>query len=61
MKKYKCFNCGTVFYEIELKRTKCSENFVGTYLEEYCPKCLNKRKKILSILEEIEDCKNETS
>lgn len=59
MKKYKCFNCGTVFYEIDLNRTKCSENFVGTYQEYWCPKCIKKRKHILSILEEVEDNRND--
>lgn len=54
MKKYKCFNCGTVFSEVDLKRTMCSENFVGTYGETYCPKCINKRKHIMSLIEELE-------
>lgn len=54
MKKYKCFNCGTEFSEIDLVRTKCSENFVGTYREQWCPKCKKGREKIYSTLQAIE-------
>lgn len=54
MKKYKCFNCGTEFSEIDLMKTKCSENFVGTYQEKWCPNCINKRNRIYSTLEEME-------
>ena len=41
--KYKCDNCGKVFFELELVRTKCSENMVGPYIQDVCPKCIRKR------------------
>ena len=57
MKTYKCFCCDENFTDANLKKVKCSENFVGTYNEPWCPKCIAKRKHILSILEEIEEGK----
>lgn len=54
MKTYKCIACGSKFNDADLLRYKCSENFVGAYKNEWCPKCINKRKAIYSILEEIE-------
>lgn len=28
--------------EIDLKRTRCSEDFVGSYISEICPKCFHR-------------------
>lgn len=44
MNIYKCPACGTKYNDADLLVTKCSENFVGTYQIQYCPKCINKRK-----------------
>lgn len=54
MKIYKCIACGSKFNDADLVHFKCSENYVGVYSNEWCPKCINKRKAIYSILEEIE-------
>lgn len=54
MKTYKCIVCGAKFNDVDLTRFKCSENFVGTYKREWCPKCINKRKAVYSVLEELD-------
>lgn len=46
MKKYKCPLCNSTFLEIDLLKTKVSENAVETYISEYCPKCLNKKRLV---------------
>lgn len=57
MKIFKCFKCGNTFCEVDLLITKCSENFVGTYLQTSCPRCMGKRPPIYSELKEISDGK----
>lgn len=44
MKKYKCTKCGTVYMECDLHRTKCSENWCGPYLIQFCPKCIRRNE-----------------
>lgn len=40
--KFKCKRCGRVYLAVELKRTKCSENFVGSYLLDFCEDCFGR-------------------
>lgn len=40
--RYKCNQCDHVFWGVDLIRTKCSENMVGTYVTDYCPRCLRR-------------------
>jgi hypothetical protein len=47
---YKCSSCGTRFLEADLIHTKCSENYVGSYINKYCPLCM-KKKQIVKLHE----------
>ena len=53
--KYKCDSCGKIFYECQLVRTKCSENYVGRYIQDICPKCINKRPPRYGKLHRLRD------
>lgn len=50
MTKFKCLSCKSIFLEVDLIRTTVSENAVGPYLLEYCPKCL-KEKRFVTLQE----------
>lgn len=54
LKVYQCPKCGAMYLECDLLRTKCSENYVGTYIEENCPKCFRRLEivKLRSLNEE---------
>lgn len=52
--KYRCENCGRVFLAANLVRTKCSENEVGAYLTDVCPKCIRKRPPRYGKLKKME-------
>ena len=53
--RYKCDSCGKVFYECQLVRTKCSENYVGSYIQRVCPKCITKRPPRYGRLKKMKD------
>ena len=52
MNLYECPECHVMYSKADLIRTKCSENEVGSYMIDYCPKCMNKRKpKMVKLFE----------
>ena len=43
---YVCPRCRTKYLDIDLIRTQCSENYVGSYMLGNCPRCLNNLKLV---------------
>lgn len=51
MKTYECPECKRKYLPCDLVRTKCSENFCGAYMINFCPVCLEKKIKYVELNE----------
>ncbi len=51
MNKYICPNCHKQYYEVELFKTKCSENQCGGYIDMTCKKCYGKLETVKEVVD----------
>lgn len=51
MKIYECPECKRKYLPCDLVKTKCSENYVGSYMIGYCPECLEKKIRMIELKE----------